>query len=529
MASKHTPKYEITVDPTLMDKELGMTEHIRKEISDSFFDVQKKKPHIVDRLNKQIAKYPHIPQFKNYLYTYYQSVDNKGKTQQALDLLVKEHPDYLYTRLGMIEDYLDRAEFGKIEDLIGKEPDLLFWYPERTIFHYNEVKHFEALVISYYLKIKKVSKAESHLDKLRKLGIYDDEIRNLQYRIMLTKIAQGFKRKEKEREKARNVIAVSSTTVGQTVTPPVFANALIYELYKVGMDIDHELIRQILSLPRESLIADLNHVIVDCIARYKYFTYETEYTKETHTFPLHALFLLFELKAVESLQVFFELLRQDREFTNYWFSDVIFEFFWQNLYVSSQDNLQLLADFMKEPDRYCFHRSEASVAISQIALHQPERREEVVSLYRELLNYFIQHQDDERLIDTDFIGMVVGDIVDLEGKELIPEITEIYNQGLANPGVSGSLKVVLKEISGRQRYDKKKKLSGINEIYAEIISWGNNNDGEIPYFDKGNDDFSKNDKYIPNVNVQPKVGRNDPCPCGSGKKYKKCCIDKSEN
>ena len=25
------------------------------------------------------------------------------------------------------------------------------------------------------------------------------------------------------------------------------------------------------------------------------------------------------------------------------------------------------------------------------------------------------------------------------------------------------------------------------------------------------------------VHSQPKVGRNDPCPCGSGKKYKKCC------
>jgi len=25
------------------------------------------------------------------------------------------------------------------------------------------------------------------------------------------------------------------------------------------------------------------------------------------------------------------------------------------------------------------------------------------------------------------------------------------------------------------------------------------------------------------VHVGPKVGRNDPCPCGSGKKYKKCC------
>jgi uncharacterized protein YecA (UPF0149 family) len=27
----------------------------------------------------------------------------------------------------------------------------------------------------------------------------------------------------------------------------------------------------------------------------------------------------------------------------------------------------------------------------------------------------------------------------------------------------------------------------------------------------------------PVVNSAPKVGRNDPCPCGSGKKYKKCC------
>ncbi|MCA9066876.1 MAG: SEC-C domain-containing protein, partial [Planctomycetaceae bacterium] len=27
----------------------------------------------------------------------------------------------------------------------------------------------------------------------------------------------------------------------------------------------------------------------------------------------------------------------------------------------------------------------------------------------------------------------------------------------------------------------------------------------------------------PIVNDEPKVGRNDPCPCGSGKKYKKCC------
>lgn len=24
------------------------------------------------------------------------------------------------------------------------------------------------------------------------------------------------------------------------------------------------------------------------------------------------------------------------------------------------------------------------------------------------------------------------------------------------------------------------------------------------------------------------IGRNDPCPCGSGKKYKQCCLNKAE-
>lgn len=28
------------------------------------------------------------------------------------------------------------------------------------------------------------------------------------------------------------------------------------------------------------------------------------------------------------------------------------------------------------------------------------------------------------------------------------------------------------------------------------------------------------------IREKPKTRRNDPCPCGSGKKYKKCCADK---
>jgi uncharacterized protein len=35
------------------------------------------------------------------------------------------------------------------------------------------------------------------------------------------------------------------------------------------------------------------------------------------------------------------------------------------------------------------------------------------------------------------------------------------------------------------------------------------------------DDDAPHDPY---VRTAPKVGRNDPCPCGSGKKHKKCCL-----
>ena len=46
----------------------------------------------------------------------------------------------------------------------------------------------------------------------------------------------------------------------------------------------------------------------------------------------------------------------------------------------------------------------------------------------------------------------------------------------------------------------------------------------IQYFDKKNIFHNKN--II--KSIMSKVGRNAPCPCGSGKKYKKCCLSKDE-
>ena len=44
---------------------------------------------------------------------------------------------------------------------------------------------------------------------------------------------------------------------------------------------------------------------------------------------------------------------------------------------------------------------------------------------------------------------------------------------------------------------------------------------DIEYREVG--EHPEDDRLIPVVSTRPKIGRNDPCPCGSGRKYKKCC------
>ncbi len=64
------------------------------------------------------------------------------------------------------------------------------------------------------------------------------------------------------------------------------------------------------------------------------------------------------------------------------------------------------------------------------------------------------------------------------------------------------------EIEQKRIAAQRRALQRISQTHAEA---GGDGDGERP-----------RPKQETVVRTQPKVGRNDPCPCGSGKKYKKC-------
>jgi SEC-C motif-containing protein len=72
------------------------------------------------------------------------------------------------------------------------------------------------------------------------------------------------------------------------------------------------------------------------------------------------------------------------------------------------------------------------------------------------------------------------------------------------------------ESEGRVEFVASYTEKGIKREHHELAGF-RKNDG-IWYFDSG--------EVVPPKQVVrsvPKTGRNDPCPCGSGKKYKKCC------
>lgn len=53
---------------------------------------------------------------------------------------------------------------------------------------------------------------------------------------------------------------------------------------------------------------------------------------------------------------------------------------------------------------------------------------------------------------------------------------------------------------------------------------------ELANFEKADGEWKFRDGRLlqqPYVRPGPRVGRNDPCPCGSGKKHKKCCAGKT--
>jgi uncharacterized protein len=121
------------------------------------------------------------------------------------------------------------------------------------------------------------------------------------------------------------------------------------------------------------------------------------------------------------------------------------------------------------------------------------------------------------LLRLDSMGALVEDAF---ARELIPlewgdadELREIRDEALGDSDPRASF--------ARER------IGPLADAIDTLSSWATFSGDEDTDDDAAGDDhLGRFDSYAegPAVNPYKDVGRNDPCPCGSGKKFKKCCL-----
>jgi tetratricopeptide (TPR) repeat protein len=518
-------QYSITGSNEVINKLYGITDEIEDQLFEIGIKVQKRKNSAIKELNGLIKKYPFVPQFKNYLSALYESQGNHFMAQEVTRRIVVLHPEYLYGKLNIANIAISNNEFEKVPEILGKQMEIKALYPERDEFHCGEVLGFYKTAIKYFIGIKDGEQAQMRLDVLEKLNKEFDlgfDVTDLSRRIMFLNLGNNLGLQGKLSESRRIPEVIAKKVVEPTTMAPTFAHEIINQLYCNSLDINPQIIKDILSLPRETLLSDLHKVLYDSIARYEIFA-EEDWDKNRHEFLMHALLLLTELKDESSIELILDLLRQDNEYLDFWFGDYLTSDFWELLYHIANDNLELLYSFVLEPNRYTYVKSCVSHMVEQVLLYQPERRLEVVDWYKRIFEFWIENKESDDLIDSDAIGFFICDVVNLNLVEIIPQMESLFNLGLVSIGIPGNFESCLKDINEVSSINRKIVIvDTLADRYEQIILNSPAYDDEIEVVSPKKT-CNEPKEIVPLQDAKQKAGRNDPCPCGSGKKYKKCC------
>lgn len=121
---------------------------------------------------------------------------------------------------------------------------------------------------------------------------------------------------------------------------------------------------------------------------------------------------------------------------------------------------------------------------------------------------------------------------DEEVKGTVKELSEKYGQDVLTmvgflDGINDSLKepnpieTMTEDTQVSLAFDKEKLYKNMVDAKADWLY-------ELPQWNEIFDAETQKKLYLEQkqsgtIRKEKKIGRNDPCPCGSGKKYKKCC------
>lgn len=120
--------------------------------------------------------------------------------------------------------------------------------------------------------------------------------------------------------------------------------------------------------------------------------------------------------------------------------------------------------------------------------------------------------------------------LDIEALRVFPELRRAYDEGLIEPGFTSLTHLAEVEAGPRGNWieQQRERHPPIADVAKETSWWGcfKREPGmtarQLADYARTLDTSETVESVTPYI-APPKVGRNEPCPCGSGKKFKKCC------
>ena len=509
--------YTFTDDHQFIDHLFDLTPEISVLVNQLGVECQEKvNDRLVKKIQATIQKYPHIPQFRNYLAVAYSVSGKHDKAYETVQKTMADFPDYLYAKLNAADTALARDDYESVKKFLGESLELRDLYPERQVFQRDELFKYSKTVLRYHCQLEDIENAERVFKTIQSISPPESDF-DAFHQIAALRLKTAGKRIGMEKEFMKRVKITKQAKLSLSVKPIELANPEIKVLYEYDMRIPQERLHEILALPRASLIADLEHIMDDAIARYSEFVECGVHEK--CGFVLHAIFLLMELNSVNSLPKILSFLEYDDEFLDFWIGDHKTETIWQCIYKLGGSETNLLKQFLLKPGVDTYSKLAVSDALSQMCLYHVERRDEIQQIYSEVFQTFIDADVDDNLIDTDFLGLCLCDILDCKFVDLLPYIKVLFETIQIPHGIAGDYDKVAEKMRKPETRQKKKEIFTIFQLYDNVLgTWA----GYKPE-EKKKETFHSNPSALP-VTVAPSIGRNDPCPCGSGKKYKKCCL-----
>lgn len=271
-----------------------------------------------------------------------------------------------------------------------------------------------------------------------------------------------------------------------------------------------------------------------------------------------ALFLLTEFQATEALPVVLDLFSLRDPVLDGLFSDAITEVGWRVLAVLGADQPDLLEAMISDRQLDDYVRWATAGALVGLVRDGRSTREEAVERLARQMRKAMAADDHWGVTIT------VDELADLNPIEVEDEIKAAFERGQVDesiiswdyidkksldplhPGICPSfdyrkpsaIEDTVEELRGwhcfSEEYrnlraswrDKERKERDADEFWDDEAVLGD--------FEKETDeesDFSFGPSYASSMTIRNesrRVGRNDLCPCGSGKKYKKCCMRKGK-